>query len=62
MDAQDFKAWRSQRGLTQEKAGESLGVSRRVVAGWETDTISMPKMVALATWAIDQGQRLLQSN
>jgi DNA-binding XRE family transcriptional regulator len=46
------------RGITQEKAGKSLGVSRRVVAAWETNGTPVPKMVDLAIWAIEQGQSL----
>ena len=37
-----------------------LGVSRRVVAGWETNEIPIPKMVGLATWAIERGGYLEQ--
>jgi transcriptional regulator with XRE-family HTH domain len=60
MNAQAFKAWRKRLGHTQERAAELLGVSRRVVAGWETGETSIPKMVALAIWAIDHGRYLEQ--
>jgi transcriptional regulator with XRE-family HTH domain len=54
MNAQAFKAWRKRLGHTQEHAAELLGVSRRVVAGWETNEITIPKMVGLAIWAIER--------
>jgi DNA-binding XRE family transcriptional regulator len=59
MDTQTFKAWRARLGLTQERASKPLGVSRRVVAGWETGTTPIPKMAALATWAIEH-RRILE--
>jgi DNA-binding XRE family transcriptional regulator len=60
MNAQAFKAWRKRFGHTQEQAAELLGVSRRVVAGWETNEIRIPKMVGLAIWAIERGGCLEQ--
>jgi transcriptional regulator with XRE-family HTH domain len=60
MNAQAFKAWRKRLGHTQKQAAKLLGVSRRVVAGWESNDITIPKMVALAIWAIDHGRDLEQ--
>jgi DNA-binding transcriptional regulator YiaG len=44
MDAQAMKAWRARLGVTQEKAAKALGVTRRVVAGWESGLTPIPKM------------------
>jgi transcriptional regulator with XRE-family HTH domain len=54
MNAQAFKAWRTRLGHTQERTARLLGVSRRVVTGWEIGEIPIPKMVDLATWAIER--------
>jgi DNA-binding XRE family transcriptional regulator len=54
MNPRAFKVWRRRLGYTQERAAKALGVTRRVVAGWETNETPIPHMVTLATWAIEQ--------
>jgi transcriptional regulator with XRE-family HTH domain len=58
MDAQGFRIWRQRRGFTQERAAAELGVTRRVVTSWEISETSIPPMVELAVWALEQGRRL----
>lgn len=38
MTPDDFKAWRSQMGMTQQEAAEALGVSKGTVINYETGT------------------------
>jgi len=38
-----LRAQRTRAGLTQERAAELLGVSRRSIAGWETGERPMPR-------------------
>jgi transcriptional regulator with XRE-family HTH domain len=51
---QALRAWRKRLGYAQEQAGKALGVTRRIVAEWETGYTPIPHMVTLATWAIEQ--------
>ena len=43
-----LRAQRTRAGLTQERAAELLGVSRRSIAGWETGERPMPR----ALWTL----------
>ena len=45
--AENLKALRTERGLTQEALGKSLGVDKRTVSTWETG-ISEPNLLTIA--------------
>jgi hypothetical protein len=53
MAASAFRAWMDKHGLTQERAAEALGLSRRMVAYYLSGEKVIPKTVMLATegWA-----------
>lgn len=44
----DLKGWRERLGLTQEKAGELLGVHRVTIARWESGVCKMPHLISMA--------------
>ena len=48
-----FAAWRSRMGLTLNAAADALGLSRRMVAYYDSDTYPVPKTVWLATRALE---------
>ena len=57
MTARQFQAWMKRNGLSWTTAAERLGVSRRMI-GYYVDPDyepGIPRTVALACWAIDQG-------
>ena len=49
MSSADFRAWREGLGLTLDGAAEALGISRRMIAYYETGAQPVPRVVALAT-------------
>lgn len=53
MRAADFRAWMDEHGLTQERAADALGLSRRMIAYYRSGEKVIPKTVMLATegWA-----------
>ncbi len=53
MRVADFRAWMDEHGLTQERAAEALGLSRRMIAYYLSGEKVIPKTVMLATegWA-----------
>ena len=49
MNSLEVKRWRRNQGLTQAQLAERLGVSVRLVNGWECGTqVSQPRMLHLA--------------
>lgn len=44
----DLKGWRERLGLTQEAAGELLGVHRVTIARWESGACKMPHLISMA--------------
>jgi DNA-binding transcriptional regulator YiaG len=48
-----FKQWRERKAYTLETAAEALGVSRRMVAYYEQGKKPIPRVVALATRALE---------
>jgi len=53
MSAREFRAWRARRKLSLSGAAEALGVSRRMVAYYESGERPIPKTVWLATRALE---------
>lgn len=56
----EFKRWRKAMGLSQKDAADALGLKRRVVQYYEKgerdgETVSIPKTVRLACYAIANG-------
>lgn len=49
----DFTAWRAAHGLSLTEAAHSLGLSRRVVAYYESGAKPVPRVVALALKGFD---------
>lgn len=45
--AENLKALRSERGLTQEELGKAIGVDKRTVSTWETG-LSEPNLHTIA--------------
>lgn len=52
MTAEAFRCWRERRGYTLDAAAKALGISRRMVAYYETGNRPIPRLVALATKAL----------
>jgi len=50
MQPAELKAWRQKLGLTQDKAGGLLGVSRVAFQNWESGGTPIPKMADDACW------------
>jgi len=48
-----FKHWRESKAYTLDTAARALGLSRRMVAYYEQGTKPIPRVVALATRALD---------
>jgi hypothetical protein len=55
MSSDAFKLWRERKAYTLDSAAVALGVSRRMVAYYEQGTKPIPRVVALATHALDAG-------
>ncbi len=53
MTADAFKTWRTRQSYTLETAAAALGVSRRMLAYYEQGSKPIPRVVALATRALD---------
>ncbi len=53
MSAGEFRDWRQRHGYTLDAAAEALGISRRMVAYYEGGDRPIPRVVALATRALD---------
>lgn len=45
MTGDDFKAWRTRHGLTQQQVAERIGVTANTVARWERGEIAITMMV-----------------
>lgn len=55
MTADEFKAWRTERGFNLREAAEALGTTLRAVQYWEAGDRPISKTVALACAAISAG-------
>jgi len=53
MSPATFKHWRERKAYTLETAAQALGISRRMVAYYEQGAKPIPRVVALATRALD---------
>lgn len=53
MSAEEFKEWRERQRFTLDAAAKALGVSRRMVAYYEAGDRPIPRVVALATRALE---------
>lgn len=53
MSPEAFKKWRERKAYTLDAAAAALGLSRRMVAYYEQGTKPIPRVVALATHALD---------
>lgn len=53
MTADAFRRWRERKAYTLDEAARSLGLSRRMVAYYEKGDRPIPRVVALATRALD---------
>jgi len=53
MSADAFRHWRERKAYTLDTAARALGVSRRMVAYYEQGAKPIPRIVALATRALD---------
>ena len=53
MTSDAFKQWRERKAYTLDTAAAALGLSRRMVAYYEEGTRPIPRVVALATHALD---------
>ena len=54
MSPDDFRHWRERKAYTLDTAARALGLSRRMVAYYEQGAKPIPRVVALATRALDQ--------
>ena len=54
MSADAFRHWRERKAYTLDTAARALGISRRMVAYYEQGERPIPRVVALATRALDQ--------
>ena len=50
-----FSAWRSRLGLSKSEAARILGLSRNSVIAYETGRRPLPRHVALACAAVEEG-------
>jgi DNA-binding XRE family transcriptional regulator len=50
--ASDVKEWRARCGFSQEDAAKKLGISSRALRDYENGKTGVPKMAALAMWAL----------
>jgi DNA-binding XRE family transcriptional regulator len=50
--ASDVREWRTRCGFSQEDAAKKLGISSRALRDYENGKTEVPKMAALAMWAL----------
>lgn len=55
MTAEAFQDWRKRHAFTLNTAAQALGVSRRMVAYYDKGRKPIPRVVALATRALERG-------
>ena len=55
MSPDAFRHWRERKSYTLDTAARALGISRRMVAYYEQGARPIPRVVALATRALDLG-------
>jgi DNA-binding transcriptional regulator YiaG len=53
MTPDEFRHWRERRAYTLDTAAKALGISRRMVAYYERGDRTVPRVVALATRALE---------
>ncbi len=53
LSAEAFRKWRERKAYTLDTAAQALGLSRRMVAYYEQGTKPIPRIVALATRALE---------
>jgi hypothetical protein len=53
MTADAFRSWRQRKAYTLEEAAKALGISRRMVAYYDQGNKPIPRVVALATRALE---------
>jgi len=58
MSAEAFRRWRERRAYTLDSAARALGVSRRLIAYYEKGERPIPRVVALATRALEADRAL----
>jgi len=56
MTAAAFRHWRQRRAYTLDAAARALGISRRMVAYYEQGERPIPRVVALATRALEAAE------
>jgi hypothetical protein len=54
MTPDEFRHWRERKAYTLNTAAKALGISRRMVAYYEQGNRAIPRVVALATRALEQ--------
>jgi DNA-binding transcriptional regulator YiaG len=59
MSAGEFKSWRERRAYTLDTAARALGIGRRTVSYYEQGEKPIPRVVALATRALDADSQSL---
>jgi hypothetical protein len=57
MTADAFRSWRQRRAYTLDDAAKALGISRRMVAYYDHGEKPIPRVVALATRALEIGNQ-----
>lgn len=57
MTAEAFRNWRERKAYTLDEAAAALGISRRMVAYYDHGDKPIPRVVALATRALDPSSR-----
>ena len=57
MSANAFRHWRQRHAYTLDQAAQALGLSRRMVAYYEKGERPIPRLVALATKALEAASR-----
>jgi len=56
MTADAFRRWRERRAYTLDAAAQALGLSRRMIAYYEKGERPIPRVVALATRALEAAE------
>lgn len=56
MEGPALKVWRKQLALTQGEAAAALGLKLRMFQHYESGDQPIPRMMALACWALRQGR------
>ena len=56
MSAEAFRRWRERRAYTLDAAARALGLSRRMIAYYEKGDRPIPRVVALATRALEAAE------